>query len=189
MTVGSYYFFIAQLPTPMYGQAIPMSSAAFKEMAQLYMTRSEAKDLEFCTLEPISDKRTLKAVASSRFIKDWHNWETVLRQNLARNRSRKLKWEGSDLWETIDDIADAAAAAKTALAMDSPLEAELFLDRARWNIIEQFQGIVYFSENTIYAYLLKLKLMERRQAFNMEEGFAEYKTLYASILENAGEPK
>jgi hypothetical protein len=73
--------------------------------------------------------------------------------------------------------------------MDSPLEAEIFLDKARWSALEQFQGIAYFNENTIYAYLLKLQLMERRLAFKTEEGFAEYKTLYASILENAGEPK
>jgi hypothetical protein len=79
------------------------------------------------------------------------------------------------------------AAAKQAFGVDSPLEAELILDKARWNAIEAFHGIGYFTENMIYAYLLKLKLMERRQAFNTEEGFAEYKTLYASILEDAGE--
>jgi hypothetical protein len=34
----------------------------------------------------------------------------------------------------------------------------------------------------MYAYLLKLLLMERRMAFKTEEGFNEYKGLYASIL-------
>ena len=81
--------------------------------------------------------------------------------------------------------ADAAAAAKNALAMESPLEAELFLDKARWDAIEHLQGISTFNENAIYAYLLKLLLMERRAAFNTEEGFTEYKALYAAILGEA----
>jgi hypothetical protein len=79
--------------------------------------------------------------------------------------------------------ADAAATAKAAVAMTSPLEAELFLDKARWDAIEAFQGLDYFNRNTIYAYLLKLLLMERRSLFKTEEGFAEYKGLYASIME------
>jgi hypothetical protein len=83
--------------------------------------------------------------------------------------------------------------------MDSPLEAELFLDEARWKALEYFQGITYFDRNTVYAYLLKLLLMERRSAFRAEEGFAEYKGLYAAVMEGSsvgaglnsqsGEPK
>ena len=33
--------------------------------------------------------------------------------------------------------------------------------------------------------MLKLLLIERRAAFKVEEGFAEYKALYTSIMENA----
>ena len=182
--MGSYYYFAAQLPYLIYGQAVPMTSEAFREMARSAMGPGEAAALDLCTLEPV-----LGTKVSAQFIKDWYNWEEVLRQNLARNRSQKLKRENTDPSDAPEYPADAAATAKTALTMESPLEAELFLDKARWNAIDIFQGINYFSENTIYAYLLKLQLMERRQAFNTEEGFAEYKTLYASILENAGEPK
>jgi hypothetical protein len=82
--------------------------------------------------------------------------------------------------------ADAAAVAKAAASMDSPLEAELFLDKSRWDAIGIFQGLDYFGQNTIYAYLLKLLLMERRSFFRSEEGFAEYKELYASIMAAAG---
>jgi hypothetical protein len=86
--------------------------------------------------------------------------------------------------------ADAASAAKAAVALESPLEAEFFLDQARWNAIEVLQGLQYFSVNTIYAYLLKLRLMERRALFKLEDGFAEYKGLYAAIMQvELGEPK
>jgi hypothetical protein len=84
-----------------------------------------------------------------------------------------------------DYPADAAAVAKAALAMDSPLEAELFLDKSRWDLIESLQGLDYFGRNTVYAYLLKLFLLERRSLFRAEEGFAEYKGLYAAVMEAA----
>lgn len=164
-----------------------MSSVTFREMAHKAMSNGDAEALEFCTLKPIKEWRTSEAKISSNFVKDWYNWEDVLRLNLAKNRSQKLKRDNSDIRDAPEYPSEAVAAAKTAITMDSPLEAELFLDKARWNAIEMLQGFNYFSENTIYAYLLKLQLMERRQAFNMEEGFAEYKTLYASILESANQ--
>jgi hypothetical protein len=71
------------------------------------------------------------------------------------------------------------------MAAETPLEAEILLDRARWNAIEQFQGIPAFSRNIVYGYLLKLLILERRASFKAETGFAEYKSLYASILEHA----
>ena len=166
-----------------------MSSMSFRDMALHSLNQIDAKDFEFCTLEPLTGQELSDAKINSSFVKSWHEWEEVLRLNLARSRSYKLKRENSDQCEAPELPADAATAAKTAVSIDSPLEAELFLDKARWNAIESYQGIDYFSEKMIFAYLLKLQLMERKQIFNAEEGFTEYKTLYASILENAGEPK
>jgi len=66
---------------------------------------------------------------------------------------------------------------------------------ARWTAIERFQGLDYFDRDTIYAYYLKLLILERRSKFRAEEGFMEYKKIYASVMEaapnnmQAGEPK
>ena len=179
--MGSYYYLAAQLPYLVYGQQVPMSPAAFKELAKGVMSHEEGAVLDACVLDPLA-----ASPVKSEFLDAWREWESALRLNLARLRAAKLKREAP---EAPEFPAGAAAAAKAALAIESPLEAEIFLDRARWNAVESFQGINYFSENTIYAYLLKLLLMERRQAFKTEEGFEEYKTLYASILEQAGESK
>jgi hypothetical protein len=179
--VGSYYYLAAQLPYLIYGQPLPMTPAAFKELAQGVMSPEEGAVLDACVLDPAA-----APPVKSEFLDAWREWESALRLNLARLRAAKLKREAPDAPEF---PATEAAAAKAALAIESPLDAEIFLDRARWNAVESLQGINYFSENTIYAYLLKLLLMERRQAFKTEEGFGEYKTLYASILEQAGESK
>jgi len=182
--VGSYYYLAAQLPYLVYGQPLPMSAAAFKALAADAMSAADAASLDDCTLD-----HELPRKSSSEFINRWKEWERVLRLNLARGRNQKLKREGGAV-EAPDYPADAAAVAKAALAMESPLEAELFLDKARWDVIESFQGISTFSEDAMYAYLLKLLLMERRAAFKADEGLKEYKALYAAIVgEPTGESK
>ena len=172
--MGSYYYLGAQLPYLVYGQDPPMSS-------------SDAELLDFCTLDPDPPKDTSGATEEgtasktrSDFINRWKEWERSLRLNLAKSRAMKLKWDSAG--DAPETPADAATAAKNAMTFDSPLEAELFLDKARLDAIDNFQGISVFSESAIYAYLLKLLLMERRMLFDAEEGFKEYKGLYAEIL-------
>ena len=182
--MGSYYYLAAQLPYLVYGQNPPMSSAAFLAQARDELSPQDAELLDYCTLNPASTESQAQRTPSA-FINRWRDWERTVRLNLARGRAQKIKREAGAGFDAPDYPADASAAAKGALAMDSPLEAELFLDKARWDIIDSLQGINIFSESAIYAYLLKLLLMERRVAFNTEEGFTEYKALYTAILGEA----
>jgi hypothetical protein len=173
-----------------------MSSAAFRDFCLTALTDADRALLPYCTLDPDPVSGPAEGggpaygepfkPSSSDFIDRWRDWERVLRLNLARYRAQRLKREGNAPAEPPDCPADAAAAAKAASAMDSPLEAELFLDKSRWDAIEAFQGLDYFGRNTMYAYLLKLLLMERRSSFRSEEGLAEYKGLYAAIMDGGG---
>jgi hypothetical protein len=160
-----------------------MSSSSFKALATEQMSTGDSALLECCTLDPNPSAATYAEQASrtpSAFINRWKEWERALRLNLAYNRQLKLKREGT--FDAPGFPSDAVLAAKNALGTESPLEAELILDKARWDAIESFQGLDIFSENAMYAYLLKLLLMERKAAFKTEEGFDEYKGLYAAIL-------
>ena len=197
--MASYYYLGAQLPYLSYGQNVPMSSAAFKELALKHLSAADAAVLEQCTLDPdmaladagdsftgMPPETGVTPNASSAMLDTWKEWERALRLNLAKNRGKKLKREGGFPTDVPDTPFDAAVAAKTALTIESPLEAEVFLDKARWDVIDNLQGLDIFNETAIFAYMLKLLLMERRMSFNTEEGYTEYKGLYAAIL---GEPK
>ena len=189
-----YYYLGAQLPYLIYGQTPPMSSASFRALASEQMRSADAALLEYCTLDPDPVKpgdsgATYAEQAHStrsKLINQWKEWERALRLNLAKNRAIKLKRDAGPGIEAPGIPAEAVLAAKNAMAIESPLEAELFLGKARWDAIESFEGLNIFCETAMYAYLLKLLLMERRAAFKSEEGFTEYKGLYAAIL---GEPK
>jgi hypothetical protein len=174
-----------------------MTSAAFRELAGSLLDKEDAALLDAVGLDSGAGGEgpayAEDAPASgSGFIDRWREWERALRLNLARYRAGRLKRDGGASAEPPAHPADAAAAVKAAAALDSPLEAEFLLDKARWDAADHFQGIDWFDRNSIYAYLLKLLLLERRAAFQVEEGFAEYKALYASILDrvqSVGEAK
>ena len=191
--MGDYTYLVAQLPYLVYGQNPPMSSAAFKEYAKPMLEDEDAKLLDKITLDPTpaAGDQAVAEKTGCEFIDSWNAWELALRLNLARRRSIKIKRDAAP--EPPPFPQDAVAAAGRAVGIESPLEGEIALDKSRWSAIESFQGYDYFNRNVVFAFLLKLLLLERRHSFNTEEGFTEYKSLYASILEDVqesvGEPK
>jgi hypothetical protein len=189
----AYYYLVSQLPYLVYGQAAPLSSVQFKALCKAALHPQDAVLLECCTLDPDPEAQLQGAgkggsywdaprATASTFIDGWRHWERALRLHLARYRAQALGQEGAASVDPPEEPVEAGALAKVALGLDSPLEAELFLDQARWNAIEALQGFDYFGVNTIYAYLLRLLLMERRASFRAEEGFTAYKGLYTAIM-------
>jgi hypothetical protein len=191
LTVASYYYLIAQLPTLSYGVPAPMSSARFKELCAEFMTAPDLSLLDFCAVDPPASSVS----TGSALIDSWTVWERALRIHLSRLRAGRLKRDASALPEAPIEPFEAASVAKAALTVESPLEAEQYLDRARWGTLDSLLGLDYFCRDTVYAYLIKLLLLERKTFFRAEDGFAEYQAIYASVMEAAptsiasGEPK
>jgi hypothetical protein len=172
-----------------------MSSEAFRELARLLVSEQDAALMDLVSLDPqpvvpgavvggLSYADSLPSCGSD-FIDQWREWERALRLNLARLRSVKNKQEGVALAEPPVFPTNAVSASTRAIAeTDSPLEGENIIDRARWSAIDALQGTDYFGSSTVFAYLLKLLILERWASFQVEIGFSEYKSLYASILES-----
>jgi len=179
--VGSYYYLVAQLPSLIYEQSPPMSSVDFLKLAESFMNKKDMELFGQLALDADYTKTT-----GCGFIDKYRNWEYSMRQNLAVQRAIKLKREAPV--ET-NYRFDAAAAASKAMDETSPLEGELVLDKARWYTIDDLAGNDIFTRNYLYSYYLKLLLIERREAFSVDKGFSEYKSLYASILEKHNESK
>ncbi|GMO50722.1 MAG: DUF2764 family protein [Termitinemataceae bacterium] len=178
--MSAYYYLISQLPYLTYGQKPPMSSDSFVEFACTKMSKTDSALLSYCTL---GSKAEAVKPTPSKFINEWQRWEKELTLNLAQARASK---RGRSVnYEISREFYNAETQAKTAIAMDNPLEAEIYLDQGRWQAIERFQGVNYFDVSVVYAYLLKLRLVERRARQDVDEGFEEYQTLYGSIMEDA----
>jgi len=72
--------------------------------------------------------------------------------------------------------------ASNAVEIDNPLEAEKFLTEYRLKFLESLRPMDCFSEDFIYYYYLRLKLLNRIRQFNEEEGEITYKNIYNSII-------
>jgi len=184
--VGAYYYLVAQLPTLTFGGSAPFSVDHFRELCADLLSAEDKPLLDQCVLVPRNFDEApdiLPHPILSPLIDGWRNWERTLRLNLAKLRFASLKREGNFPIDPPADPVDAVSAAKGALAFESPWEAEVFLDRSRWTAIEGLMGFDYFGRDTVFAYMLKLQILERQGTLKTEEGFKEYKNLYASIME------
>jgi hypothetical protein len=184
----NYYYFVATLPSVSYGDVPPKSAEEFREECARHLAPGDAALLRYCGYDAKA-AMTAKPTGSA-FIDALLARERTLVLNLAHLRAARLKRQMPDEPPHDADGADSAAktAAQTAFEMGDPLEAALFLDRGRWDAIDALVGLDLFSVNNVYAYLMKLQLLEHRQRFDAEKGFAGYKGLYDTILNeyNAG---
>jgi hypothetical protein len=161
-----------------------MNPEAFRELAMSLLDAQDAALLD--QLGPGLKPPFGDAVSSgSDFIDKYREWERILRLNLVKHRCGKLKREVPSA-EPPALPSDAASAAAKAV-QESPLEGEIIIDKARWHAIDTLlEGSGPFDRNVVFAYMLKLIILNRQALFQTERGFSEYKSLYASILEKSG---
>jgi hypothetical protein len=163
-----------------------MSSQAFKELATTFISGRDAKILD-CLSQKCRANLTEECTSCGcSFINKWREWERTLRLNIAKHRAANIKRDNAAEIPSASEPMDAVTiATRIATEEHSPLEAEYIIDKARWNAIDDLVGINYFNRNYIYAYFLKILLLERHQVFNIDKGFSEYKSLYAEIIKSA----
>jgi hypothetical protein len=181
----NYYYFVATLSHINYGDKPPVSSKEFREQCEQFLHKSDAALIDYCIYDP---KLSIETVAptGSAFIDLVILRERILNLTLANLRAAKLKRPA--LEEPPASMPRTKTEATTAFEMDDPLEAMLFIDRGRWGFLNEiFDEVVggnYFSVNSVFAYLLKLQLLERKQIFDVKKGTDVYHELYNTILRN-----
>jgi len=179
--VSNYYFLMAQLPSLVSAAALPVSVDAFKELALRYLSTHDRRILLGLTLEP---PRTLVSTGSS-LVDRWMEQERVLRLSLERQRAVKQKRDiptDTPADELMARWPETVQAARTAIAMDNPLEAELFLYKTRSTWVETLRGTDIFGSDAVFAYGLLLMLRARRDLFEASAGRAAYTAIYNQIL-------
>ncbi|MDR1831535.1 MAG: DUF2764 domain-containing protein [Fusobacteriaceae bacterium] len=179
----AYYFLVAQLPyLSAQAQKPPMTAEAFRAMCAEHLTARELAELD--KLDPGYRFGEEKAGdQGSGFFAAWQKREADLEYAMAKLRAAKLKRDMPGEARAVPHEIENEA--RTAFAMENPLEAELYLDKGRWEFAEALAGLDYFGVNVLYAYRIKLLLLERRQAFQAGEGLTEYEALYEKILKMA----
>ena len=173
------YYLISQLPsldgigenTP-----LPITEERFSELCNSFLGKKALGEMKKLTLLPPKNQE----YSSSPLLKAWNESERDLRLALGKVRAEKMKKS----FDTENRIlpAEYIKAANTATEIDNPMEAEKFLNRYRLELLEALRPMNNFSEDFVFYYGLKLKLMLRIRQFDTDAGEAAYRNIYNSIL-------
>ena len=81
-------------------------------------------------------------------------------------------------------VSKWAEAANLALELDTYISAEQFLFEYRLRLLDDLRPLDGFSIDAVYAYGIKLLLVERMKKFEVENGKTSYHEIYDTILSN-----
>lgn len=177
----AYYYLVSQLPNISAAEskaALPLNAEGFRELASRFISDEERSVLENLSLVPPMELTS----TGSAFLDIWYEKERNLRCALAQIRAQKLKKDSVPL--PAGCTADIISAARTAVGMDSPLSAEQFLFEYRLRLLDDLRPLDGFSIDAVYAYGLRLMLVERMRKFEVENGKTSYHKIYDTILDS-----
>ena len=175
----SEYYLISQLPSLdgiSENMPLPITQERFFQLCNEISGKKLQNELSKITLSPSREYEK----SGSFVIESWNNGERNLRLALAKVRAEKMKKP----FETGNNPLpnELIKIANTAIDIESPLEAEKFLNSYRLEFLETLRPMDNFSEDFIYYYGLKLKLISRIRKFDTNAGEIEYRNIYDSIM-------
>ena len=173
------YYLVSQLPsldginenTP-----IPVTEKQFFELCSRFLVKKTFAELNKITLMPSRNYEK----SSSALIEKWNEGERNLRLALAKLRADKMNKHFDIGMESFP--VGLLQAVRTAIDIESPMEAEKFLNQYRLDFLETLRPMDSFSEEFVFYYGLKLKLIERMRKFDSQSGETAYRKIYDSIM-------
>jgi len=155
--MSQYYYLIATLPMLEFGMKAPFS---YEELLARCKEQISDRDLEI-----------LKRGLNSSTSREWKDFDTDLRNEIARARANK-KAKDPDKYIRGENYLNPfmAGIAHWAVSQESPKDAELYLDRIRWEKIEELKKSHYFNIDFLIVYALQLQILERWDNINKDGG-------------------
>ncbi len=161
-----YYYFAASLPYLESGMRAPVSYENFLSLAAEQLKSSDSKTIERAKTGPCDDPDDPVPL-----LKAWKSFDMSCRNEMARIRAAK-KSQDPARYIRGENYPDpfTAGFAHWAAGQANPLEAEMYLDRIRWEKIEELEKGHYFDIGYLIAYALKLQILERWDRINSTGG-------------------
>ena len=173
------YYLISQLPSLdgiSENAPLPITEERFTELCNRFLGKKSRENMKKLTLSPAKNIES----SGSVLIDAWNESERNLRFALGKVRAEKMK----KTFDTENRIfpVEYVKAASAATEIENPMEAEKYLSSYRLEILETLRPMDSFSEDYVFYYGLKLKLLLRIRQFDTKVGEKAYKNIYNSIL-------
>lgn len=186
--MAAYYYFASTLTTLFFDGSLPMSSAEFLENACRFVAKQDMELLELATLRaPEPHTPEARKAENSLLLGSYFRWERALHNELARLRAVRLKKQAEEYCRETEPEWNGQRTAGTMFAFENPLEAELFMEKERWQCISMLEVNQFFTIEFLIAYALKLQIMERIKQFKRELGETNFNSLYQEVFHIAEE--
>lgn len=181
--MSHYWYFSATLPGLLFGSPPPMSGGEFLARCALNLTPQDYAEIA-------GAEDSLKGALGpkpprSGFLAGFAAWERTFRNELARLRARRSGRPEEEFLRPSLRSDEAGKAAALCFAFDDPYQAELSLERERWNAIERLSSLAAFDLDFLIAYRLKLSINERLARLDETAGKSGYRRLYGDIFDRA----
>lgn len=172
---ANYYFTVASLPLLRPGIDPPLSWEEYVKMCGVELSEADRNKVSQLSLNPDQIKE------SRGILFRWKEWETALRNSLVEVRS-KAKGKPADDKREMVGLYRHDALMKQLVQFESPLEAEVLIDKARWAFLEEEEMGHFFDLQILLVYGLKLLVLHREASFREELGFQKYKEIYEQVM-------
>jgi hypothetical protein len=169
-----YFYTGAALPTLRLGDKVPITEEKFLEFAEDTLKPADFRVLcksRLGSLEP----------TGFGFADRILSFEKELRLELARARLAKLKFEAPLSLPESDGRDVLLEKVRAVLALDSPLEAELFLNQLRWSFLEDMGAGHFYDLEALVVYYLKLQIALRQETMQKEPGRRAFEETYENV--------
>ena len=176
--MGEYYL-ISQLPSLdsiSDGSQLPITYERFLMLCESLLSKKYLQELKKITLIPSKDAEK----SSSCLIEAWNEGERKLRIALAKLRADKMNKHYDAEIQSFPVVL--LQVARAAVDIESPLDAEKYLNRCRLDFLETLRPMDSFSTEFVFYYALKLKLIERISLFDSKRGESAYRNIYDVII-------
>ncbi len=188
--MAQYYFVAASLPTPTFDEKPFYTSEALLAMCAGELGAADLQEMReafrYFSGEGVAPRRAGTFAAFDRR-------ERGVRSALARLRAQRLGWEldplqseaigATDASEWAESDVDAEKIARDAFSHESPYDAEMILQRARWQHLEELSVGHYFDIDMLVLYMLKLLVLERNELLQREEGAERFNEIYSGMVQ------
>jgi hypothetical protein len=178
--VSKQYYLVSQLPDISAAgekSTLPITEKYYRDLCSRFLDPEQISVLNILSLE--APKECLKT--GSDFLDKWYEFERALRYALCVVRAQKMKKDAGSIPVSI--TADIVQVARTAVGMDSPLSAEQYLYDYRISVLNTLQPLDNFSVDYVFAYGIRLMLLERMKKFDKVKGTDSYHKIYDAILD------
>ena len=168
--MSSRYYFLSSMSMLRFQDKAPISWEDFLNQAKGNVSEEDYEAL--CSIDERSD-------ISNKFLGKWNEFNARLDEAVNVQRRQNLHREEKSGAVFVD--YEISKAANAALNARNPLEAEMELMKFRYDWLEEQKGLDPFSEAALFAYALQLRILLRKDLFNVEAGNEQFKSMFESI--------